>query len=391
MDMEEKLSSMISEAEDLHKRSKALRFIPGASKLERKIHSELKCLLKFKKGNTKDTLENHLKSTNLTNLRAVLKAIENSPQVVSVLQNFFYESALGDDSIIVDAVVTGGYKWIKIIARKPLAVHSIWKGEGQYGDKDIVTLAKEYIMASDQNPINYESPGICFVFPRGITQSVYNGLKTTGVYPIGKVLPDPDFDDLLAWKKLETESNLRDMTSLLADFTVRCTSINLDITTLIVLTSNITNGECMYNFKECILTKQAIEEQTDPALGKLQDYLKDKTLICCQTAYDNFQEILNTVGGPSEKKRAEELFQSVKVVPDDPAFYAMELEESASIKLRSKIIFGTGETLQAITATANTAFVRAAVNQGVRFSAYFHASRALTEQKQQYASPLLEE
>lgn len=391
MNMDQKLASMINEAEDLHKRSKLLRSIPGASKLERKIHSELKCLLKFKKGNTKDTLENHLKSTNLTNLRAVLKAIENSPDVVSVLQNFFYESEIGDDSIIVDAVVTGGYKWIKIVARKPLAVHSIWKGEGQYGDKDIVTLAKEYIMASDQNPINYEAPDICFVFPRGITQSVYDGLKLTGVYPIGKILPDPDFNDLITWKKLEIESDLEDMADLLADFTERCTIVNLDITTLIVLTSNITNGECRYNFKESILTKQAEEEQQEPALAKLLEYLDGKNLICCQTAYDNFQDILNTVGGPSEKKRAEDLFKRVNIVPDDPASYAMELEESASIKLRSKVIFGTGETLQAITATANTAFVRAAVNQGVRFSAYFHASRALTEQKQQHASPLIVE
>lgn len=386
--MDEKLASMISEAEDLHKRSQTIRSIPGASKLERKIHSELKCLLKFKKGNTKDTLENHLKSTNLTNLRAVLKAIENSPNVVAVLQSFFYESNLGDDSLIVDAVATGGYKWIKIVARKPLAVHSIWNGDGQYGDKDIVTLAKEYIMASDQNPINYEAPDICFVFPRGITRSVYDCLKLTGVYPIGKILPDPDFSNLKAWKKLEIESDLEDMAHLLADFTERCSIVNLDITTLIVLTSNITNGECHYNFKESILTKQALEEQKEPALEKLKEYLDGKSLICCKTAYDNFQEILNTVGGVNEKKRAEDFFLSVKIVPDNPASYAMELEESASIKLRSKVIFGTGEALQAITATANTAFVRAAVNQGVRFSAYFHASRALTEQKQQHASPL---
>lgn len=389
--MEEKLASMIMEAEDLYKRSRELRHIPGASKLERKIHSELKCLLKFKTGNTKDTLENHLKSTNLTNLRAVLKAIENSPQVLSVLSSFFYESAIGDDSVIVDAVVTGGYKWIKIVARKPLAVHSIFNGEGQYGDKDIVTLAKEYIMAADQNPINYESPDICFVFPRGITTSVHASLKTTGVYPIGKILPDPDFNDLTEWKKLETESNLRDITDLLADFTIRCTSINLDITTLIVLTSNITNGGCNFEFRESILTKQAREEQAEPALEKLQDYLKDKQLICCRTAYDNFQEILHTVGGPQEKVRAGEFFKTVKIVEDDPAFYALELEESASIKHRSKVIFGTGETLQAITATANTAFVRAAVNQGVRFSAYFHASRALTEQKQKNATPMVKD
>jgi len=384
--MEEKLKTMIAEAEDLASRARQLNHIPGATKLERKIKSELKCLVNFSKGKTKDSLENHLKSTNLTNLRAVLKAIENSPNVSAVLQNFYYESDSGTEHLIVDAVVTNGYKWIKIVARKPLAVHTIWQGEGQYGDKDIVKLAKEYIAASDQNPINYEAPNICFVFPRGITESVFKNLQSTGVTPIGKVLPDPFLDDLEKWHNLVTESNLEQITTLLSDFTLLCNKVNLDITTLIVLTSNITNGDCNFTFQEDILTKQAVEEQLEPALPKLKEYLKGKEMICSQTAYDNFQIILNTVGGEKEKERCEELFKRVEIVPDDPAFYAMELEESASIKLRSKIIFGTGETLQAITTTANTAFVRAAVNQGVKFSTYFHQSRALTEQKQKRAT-----
>ena len=388
--MNDKLSAMINESEELLKRCKLLKY-PGASKLERKIQSELKCLLNFKKGKTKDTLENHLKSTNLTNLRAVLKAVENSPDVVSVLQSFYYETDRGADQLIVDAVVTGGYKWIKIIARKPLAVHKIWCGEGQYGDKDLIMLAKDYIEASDQNPINYEAPSICFVFPRGVTESVNTALKSTGVTSIGKVLPDPDFNALREWQKLEIESNLEHIENLLADFTVRCTKINLDITTLIVLTSNITNSGCNYIFQEDILTKQAEEEREQPALPELEKYLEGKELICCQTAYENFQLILNTVGGPQEKLRAEKLFKNVQIVPDQPAFYAMDLEESSSVKMRSKLIFGTGEALQAITTTANTAFVRAAANQGVKFSAYYHASRALTEQKQQRATPIVSE
>ncbi|XP_057306698.1 UPF0415 protein C7orf25 homolog isoform X2 [Hydractinia symbiolongicarpus] len=387
--MDTKLTSMIKEAEQLWVRSKELTHIPGASKLERKINAELKCLQNFKKGKMKDSLENHLKSTNLTNLRAVLKAVENSPDVLFVLKSFYYETELGGDQLVVDAVVTGGYKWIKIIARKPLAVHKIWNGEGQYGDKDIVEIAKEYIIASDQNPINYEIPSISFVFPRGVTKSVHNALKSTGVCPIGRVLPDPDMQNLTEWQKLaEAESNMEDITQLLADFTVPSAKVNLDITTLIVLTSNITNGDCNLTFLEDILTKQAEEERAEPALPKLQQYLAGKELICCQTAHDNFQEILNTVGGPQEKLRSEALFKTVAIVPDEPAVYAMELEESASVKLRSKIIFGTGETLQAITTTANTAFVRAASNQGVKFSSYFHPSRALTEQKQCRATPL---
>ncbi|XP_065649454.1 UPF0415 protein C7orf25 homolog [Hydra vulgaris] len=384
--MEQKLMSLISEAEDLLNRCKLMSHIVGASKLERKISAELKGLLSLKNVKDKVTLEHHLISTNITNLRAVVKAIENSPDVVSILQSFSYENDTEIISdVVVDAVVTGGYKWIKIIARKPLAVHRIWKGEGNFGDKDPIALSKEFILAAEQNPIHYESPSICFVFPRGITKSVHESLLGTGVTPIGKILPDPDFDNINEWMKLEAESNLEHITNLLSDFTARCMKVNLDITSLIVLTSNITNGECNYTFREEVLSKQAAEERSEPALPLLLEFINDKELYCCRTAFDNFQQILNTVGGPEEKKRSEILFKKVTVVEDNPAFYAMSLEESASVKNRSKVIFGTGETLQAITTTANTAFVRAAANQGVKFSSFFHASRALTEQKQMYA------
>jgi len=37
----------------------------------------------------------------------------------------------------------------------------------------------------------------------------------------------------------------------------------------------------------------------------------DKELFVCQTAFEEFTSIINTVGGPNEKKRAEELFKRV--------------------------------------------------------------------------------
>jgi hypothetical protein len=36
-----------------------------------------------------------------------------------------------------------------------------------------------------------------------------------------------------------------------------------------------------------------------------------KELFICQTAFEEFTSIVNTVGGPNEKKRAEELFKRV--------------------------------------------------------------------------------
>jgi len=384
--MEEKLQLMISNAEDLLIRTSSLDHISGTSKLHRKIKAELKCLENFKKKKSSEALENHLKSTNLTNLCAILQAIENSPDVVDVLKSFDYEQIEILDNLVVDVVILQGYKWLKVIARKPLAVHRIWAGEGQHGDKDIMAMADEYLLAAKQNPVNYEPPSVCFLFPRGVTQSVHKSLKMSGVEPIGKIISDPD-----PFRKggcEEVEPDFEAMANQLSNITINCRKFNLDITTLIVLTSAITNGECDYIFKEEILSKQAEEERLEPALPKLLEAIQGKELITCRTAYDNFQEILHTVGGEGEKRRAEELMRNVTIVDDAPTEYAMQLVESSSVKLRSKVIFGTGESLQAITTTANTAFVRAASNQGMVFSVFYHASRALSEQKQERAIPI---
>jgi hypothetical protein len=59
-----------------------------------------------------------------------------------------------------------------------------------------------------------------------------------------------------------------------------------------------------------------------------------------------------------------------KIVPDNPSEKVMQLKENKKVKHRTKIIFGTGESLKAITTTANSGFVRSANNQ-VRFK-YFH-------------------
>ena len=43
----------------------------------------------------------------------------------------------------------------------------------------------------------------------------------------------------------------------------------------------------------------------------------DKTLICCRTAWDNFEKIIDTLGGPMEKIRAVELKEQLVIYEDD--------------------------------------------------------------------------
>ena len=46
-----------------------------------------------------------------------------------------------------------------------------------------------------------------------------------------------------------------------------------------------------------------------------------------------------------------------------------------------QVVFGTGDSMKAITLTANVNFVRAAQDQGAHFAVFTHPSRALTEMK----------
>lgn len=63
----------------------------------------------------------------------------------------------------------------------------------------------------------------------------------------------------------------------------------------------------------------------------------DRKLVCCETAHRDFLEILATVGGENEKKRADEMLKNVTVVPDDPSEQALLLEKTSKIKERSKV------------------------------------------------------
>lgn len=134
----------------------------------------------------------------------------------------------------------------------------------------------------------------------------------------------------------------------------------------------------------------------------LSTFFVGKRLYCCETAKHSFEEIVRTVGGPTEKIRAKELLEKVIVLPDNAT--ALDTIEGTSdsevfnnvqyspdkilpirgkIRERSLIIFTFGDRIQAVTVTANDGFVRAAKQEGINFVVFVHESRALTEQKEQ--------
>ncbi|XP_006259900.3 UPF0415 protein C7orf25 homolog [Alligator mississippiensis] len=406
------LCDRIAVAKELIKRAEALSRsykggIEGGAKLCSKLKAELKFLLKVEGGKVA-IKESHLQSTNLTHLQAIIESAENLEDVVSILHVFAYEDKFGEKQmLVVDVVANGGHTWVKAIGRKAEALHNIWLGRGQYGDKSIIEQAEDFLQASHQQPVQYSNPHIIFAFYNSVSSPMAERLKEMGISVRGDIVAvnslvetsnenrhlsasesDEESPELLQVTSVDRENLVASVAFPTAIKVDVCNRVNLDITTLITYVSALSYGGCYFIFREKVLTEQAAQERKERVLPQLEDFMKGKELFACESAVKDFQSILETLGGPGEKERAMLLIRRVNVVPDQPSDRALRLVASSKINSRSLTIFGTGDTLKAITVTANIGFVRAAANQGVKFSVFIHQPRALTESKESVATPL---
>ncbi|XP_062843875.1 UPF0415 protein C7orf25 homolog [Trichomycterus rosablanca] len=403
--------------------------IEGRAKLGSKLRAELRFLHKVKAGQV-TIKESHLQSTNLTHLRAIVESAESLENVVSVLHVFAYQGQDGrKQTLVVDVVANGGHTWVKAIGRKAEALHNIWQGRGQYGDKSVIRQAEDFLEASCQQPVQYCNPHIIFAFYNGVSCPMADRLKEMGISVKGDIVAvnsvveeeDEDDDDEDEEEedvggfgqdehdaehdsdKVEEEDDDEgqvlhtrvDRDTIVASLAfptdvkiAECQRVNLDITTLITYVSSLSHGNCHFTFKEHVLTEQASQERQDKVLPKLDAFMHGKELFACHSAVHDFQTILDTLGGPGERERAKALLARLTMVPDQPSERTQRLVASSKVNHRSLMIFGTGDTLQAVTMTANSGFVRAAANQGVRFSVFIHQPRALTEGKEWRATPI---
>lgn len=165
-------------------------------------------------------------------------------------------------------------------------------------------------------------------------------------------------------------------------------TVNLDVTALICLVSNLCHGKTHFIFNDGAFNRQATEERLQPVLHATEAFLANKSLIVCKTALRIFSKIMDDLGGEEEKERAYQILENITVVEDEPSVNALSLKPSRKITQKSVIIFGTSETHQAVTLSSNVTFVNAALQQGVKFEVEFHAARALSEKKEKYAQQI---
>ncbi|XP_018327667.1 UPF0415 protein C7orf25 homolog isoform X2 [Agrilus planipennis] len=330
----------------------------------------------------------HLQCSNLTHFSALINTLSNVDNCLAVNKVF----NLNDRKITIDIICDGGLTWVKVVARNPKSIKQICLGDGSYGVRSVLDQAYDYLECAQIYPCLFQTPKIIFIFANGIYEDLAKHLESIGIIVKGERLVDEDFTEYEDIQQVQLST--KDISEI--------KKVNLDVSAMLAYVSSVTNGSCLkYKLQTQVLAQQAEWEAKRPVKPVLDAFFKDKTLYCCETARNSFLEILNTVGGPNEIQRGEELLKRINVLPDNATssdtldkspvnaifnnvqlLPNRQLKVGGKIKERSFIIFTFGDRIQAVTVTANDGFVRAAKQQGINFVVFVHESRALTEQKE---------
>lgn len=368
-----------------------LKTVQGLAKLEKKVRQEVKFLEKFLLINNISKLKKeHLQCSNLLHLESIIKELLRTINPMAVMQVFNLWNKEGgiEKKIVVDIVGNDGDTWIKVVARNPRALDLNSQGSNQYGQKSIMDQVKEFVKCSRQNPSMFKTPVVRFMFANGVTSSLVRKINAKGAAVDGEIVhieqeeSDNDSDNQSESEEEVSSDEYSDADCDNSEDIVDKSRLNLDITAMIAYVSSLTNDKKERKFKEKILKEQAEWERQRPVKPFLDDLFQEKELICCESAMKDFKTIIDTLGGPGEKERADELCNRLKVVPDQCSSRLQQLDLTGKIKDRSRAIFGTGDSLKVVTVTANSGFVRASKGKGVSLAVIAHESRALTEDKE---------
>lgn len=375
--LKEKYNSLLTCATELCARCHSLS-CSGSRKLTKLCQSELAFLHRLAK---KPMKLYQLNSTNLYHLQAVAEAAETLPDVTAVLHRVRLPST--QHHVAVDVVCCQGETWVKVVARNSKALTIDLNGDGEYGCKTLVTQACEYREAAQCHPHNFEPPRVVFLFSGQVLPTVSAALDAVRV--CSESLVRVRHGASVLFHDVTTKSEIPPSLSVPSSAqhsSQDVTRVNLDVTTLISLVSNVCNGSAHVRLSDPVLSQQALDEQISPSLPVIRQFIDSKQWYVCQTAVQDFRAIVDVVGGPTERQRADDLLGRVTVVPDQPSDRAAGLRITSSIRPRARTVFGSGDQLKAVTTTANVAFVRAAAQAGVEFVTFLHPARALTECKE---------
>lgn len=332
------------------------------------------------------------------NVRAVCKVFHVKQQD-NIAENL---KAIGIKSpkpqrVEVDIVCNNGARWIKVKAMSAGGVSAVVNGTATGSRKSVLTVAKELKEASRFNLVHYHPPEVVFHFTRGVSSRVYESLRKNAVQIEGDIMEN--VEDEIYESESESDSNsegeaieqndsnmaLETEAQSITEEDRAIKVVNLDVTTLITMVSEVTNGGAYAEFEDELLKQQALDERAHSTLADLEAFFEGKELIATEMAIEKFLGIVKIVGGPREQERARQLLppspkSRIRVVPNMSSPLLQNLQ-APRVKEQHRVIFGTGQALKATTATANIAFTQTAKERSVFLSLFLHPARALTEMK----------
>ena len=197
--------------------------------------------------------------------------------------------------------------------------------------------------------MDYQTPKVAFSFANGVPLGLAKELSGLGV------LIDGDIDSRM-YEDSDSENETNDVSksylspiklreflkeeskhSQFVKFASELMKLNLDISSMLTLISNLSNGNDQFVYGIPVLDEQAAQERKAKVLPKLEAFMERKSLIACETALRHFKDIVDTIGGSKEKQRAKSLLEKVTVVEDNPSSRTLNLISSSKLNERSKV------------------------------------------------------
>ena len=297
--------------------------------------------------------------------------------------------------LTVDLVCDDGLRWIKLRTCNSFD-HKIkddeWSSDSAEGTSTeiqtippIIKQAMGLKNAALGNEIHFRVPTVQYVFLR---------------------MRKEDFPENILRMMVESEIKVSFGMSekhALEPYHYHTSTLNLDVTTMIAMVSDISHRLeqiPIVAFDSTPLKMQYEMEAKSPILPILSQIFNGKNLVCCQSAFEKFESIVSTIGGPFERARARLLFPdaafgspreqidhipfpkwNLEIVPNQTSPRFQQKDSENPMTDLNMNVFGTGDCIQASTITSNQSFKRSLENSGFAEFITIHEPRGLIEQK----------
>lgn len=288
----------------------------------------------------------------------------------------------------VDVVAQQGLAWIEVKAHEPFDLDSShWLGNpGHF--KGLLQQAQQQLEVAKAacNVVRWQSPSVIFHLPLGVHPAVKAELSAMGVLVSG-----PGRFDV----------------SILPAMPAAPDTVNMDVTTLCALVSEVSNGDAfgadlqqwaqqVTHWQDCLAA-----EQQNPMLPILQPFLDRQRLVAAHAAVQQFEKLLEQFGGSKERQRWQTWRSKLQIYSSDQLLGTPQLIEHSSqnrfssheislsmlqdrvpalqaISAAQKEVFAVGDCLHALTLSANSKATEFAARQGVQLEVFIHRAVWLT-------------